>query len=150
MAQTRWLFLAFYDASRAALPRMGPVQCSHWNSRDSEKPCPVGFLLSQLFPQHQESSSPYVMELLIPSNSLETLFGKEHFQTTKKSRIVTNSLLKLTSDPLPSEQSVCNFSSSWVPPAARKQHLHSPLISFHLSYPLFSCCLQEESFLTGI
>ena len=24
LAQTRWLFLAFYDASKAALPGMGP------------------------------------------------------------------------------------------------------------------------------
>lgn len=128
------------------------VQCPHWHRRDSEKPCPVGFLLNPAVPPTylaKESSSPYVMGFRLLAIVLKCFLEKNTFKQ-QKSRIATNSLLKLTSDPLPSEQSVYNFSSPWVPPAAKRQHLHSPLISFHLSYPFFSCCLQEEGFLTGI
>ena len=133
-------------------PGWVPVQCPHWHRRDSEKPCPVGFLLNPAVPPThlaKESSSPYVMGSWFLAIVLKCFSEKNTFKQ-QKSRIATNSLLKLTSNPLPSEQSVYNFSSPWVPPAARRRHLHSPLISFHVSYPLFSCCLQEESFLTGI
>lgn len=127
------------------------IHCPHQHRKDSEMPCPVGFLFSPAVSPTNLTmeSSPHAMGPWFLAIALK-LFLENTTLKQQKSRIATNSLPELTSDPLPLEQSLYNFSSPWVPSAARRQHLYPLFTSFCLSYFLFSCSLQEESFLTGI
>ena len=83
-------------------PGWVPVQCPHWNSRDSEKPCPVGFLLNPAVPPThlaRESSSPYVMGSWFLAIVLKLFLEKNTFKQQKKAELSPilfwNSLLTL-------------------------------------------------------